>query len=512
MTLPRHAAAMQPLPDHLFETIADYTYDWESWMSPEGRPLWINPAVERITGATVEQCFAMADYPLPLIDTPDQVAMAVELATAAAGGSANDIEFRIRRTDGVLRWGAMSWQPLYDEAGRALGFRTSVRDITRRKEAEAAQAAARLAAEQASRAKSTFLAAASHDLRQPIQAAALFVAALARRGGDVESRALVEQIRLCLDSTQELLDALLDISRLDAQVLKVERRSLALGDLFERLETEFASKAAEKGLALRCVGTSHFVDSDPLLLYRILQNFTANAIRYTPSGRVLIGARRHGDQVRIEVHDKGIGIAAEQIPLIFQEFTQIGNPERDRGKGLGLGLAIVERLSRLLGTAVGVRSTPGRGSSFWVSVPLAGAGEPEVAPAEALPSLEGRCIALLDDEPVVLAALGAYLTGEGVRVLAAESPEALLAAIAASSRPLDLLVVDYRLRGGVTGAEAVRRVEAAVGRAVPALLLTGDTEPGRLAEAQASGIGLLHKPVEPAALLRAIGKALEAGR
>src|SRR5690606_3491097 len=122
----------------------------------------------------------------------------------------------------------------------------------------------------------------------------------------------------------------------------------------------------------RCVGSSHFIDSDPVLLYRILQNFTANAVRYTARGRVLIGARRQGAQVRIEVADSGIGIAAEQIPLIFQEFTQLGNPERDRGKGLGLGLAIVERLARLLDAAVGVRSQPGRGSIFWVTVPLSG--------------------------------------------------------------------------------------------------------------------------------------------
>ena len=507
MSHSRDAADMLTIPEHLFQTVANYTYDWESWMSSEGRPLWINPAVERITGASVADCMAMPDYPLPLIDEADRGAMALELATAAAGGSANDIEFRIRRLDGGRRWGAMSWQPLYDEAGRSLGFRTSVRDITRRKEAEAAQEAARQAAEQANRAKSKFLAAASHDLRQPIQAAALFVAALARRDGDAESRALVDQIGLCLAATQELLDSLLDISRLDAQVLTVERRALALGDLFERLETEFASAAAEKGIGLRCVATSHFVESDPLLLFRILQNLTANAVRYTPRGRVLIGARRRGGTVRIEVHDSGIGIAPEQIPLIFQEFTQIGNAERDRSKGLGLGLAIVERLSRLLGVEVGLRSIPGRGSAFWVEVPQAGGILPAPV-AEAPPRLAGRCVALLDDEPMVLGSLSAFLEGEGLQVLAAETEAALLAQLRAAPRRPDLLVVDYRLRDGGNGAEAARRLQAALGGTLPALLLTGDTEPSRLAEAQASGFGLLHKPVQPSQLLRAIARAL----
>ncbi len=501
---------MTKTPDQLFETVANYTYDWESWMSPEGRALWINPAVERITGVGVAECLAMPGYPLPLIAAEDRAAMAAQFATAAAGGSANDIEFRILRRDGLPCWGAISWQPLYDEAGRPLGFRTSVRDITRRKEAEEAQEAARLAAEQASLAKSKFLAAASHDLRQPIQAAGLFVAALRRRAPDGEVRNLVEQIGLCLASTQELLDALLDISRLDAQVLKVEPGALALGDLFERLDAEFTSRAAEKGLELRCVGSSHFVASDPVLLYRILQNFTANAVRYTPSGRVLIGARRRGQLVRIEVADSGIGIAPDQVPLIFQEFTQLGNPERDRSKGLGLGLAIVDRLSRLLGVTVGVRSQPGQGATFWVEVPLAEALPPPKPeqPREG-PRLAGRRIALLDDEAVVLAALKAFLEGEGATVLAAETPEALLVALAGAAPPPEVLVVDYRLRGGVTGAVAAGQIQAALGRRLPALLLTGDTEPRRLVEAQASGFGLLHKPVDPAALLRALAAVLE---
>ncbi len=499
---------MPRTPDRLFETVANYTYDWESWMSPDGRPLWINPAVERITGVGVNECLVMPGYPLPLIAPEDRAAMAAQLATAAAGGSANDVEFRIQRRDGAPCWGAMSWQPLYDAEGRPLGFRTSVRDITRRKEAEEAQEAARRAAEQANLAKSKFLAAASHDLRQPIQAAGLFVAALRRRATEAGTQELVEQIGLCLASTQELLDALLDISRLDAQVLKVERGSVALGDLFERLDAEFGRRAAEKGLELRLVGTSLFVASDPVLLYRILQNFTANAVRYTPSGRVLIGARRRGDIVRIEVADSGIGIAPEQVPLIFQEFTQLGNPERDRSKGLGLGLAIVDRLARLLGVAVGVRSQPGQGATFWVEVPLAEGAPLPVAAVEAPgPRLAGRRIALLDDEGVVLAALRAFLVGEGAAVVAAETPEGLLAALAEEPPP-EVLVVDYRLRGGVTGAAAVRRLQAALGRPVPALLLTGDTEPRRLAEAQASGLGLLHKPVDPRALLKALADVL----
>jgi len=500
------------IPARLYETIANYTYDWESWLSPEGRPLWINPAVERMTGYGVAECLAMADYPMPLALPEDRAKLAGHLATAGAGQSGNDVEFRILRRDGGIVWAAMSWQSLYDQAGAWLGFRTSVRDISRRKEAERQREALRRAAEEANLAKSQFLAAASHDLRQPIQAAALFVAALKNETGEGPAAALVEQLRLCLASSQELLDALLDISRLDAQVMKAEPRELALSDLFERVEAEFAEPAAEKGLNLRCIASSHFVLSDPVLLYRIVQNLVANAVRYTRSGGVVVGARRRGNRVAVQVSDSGIGIAADDIPTIFREFHQLANSERDRAKGLGLGLAIVDRLAKLLGAEVIVRSTPGRGSSFSILLPLAAQATAAPPPAEPQPKqrLSGRTIAVLDDNHLVLTALCRFVEMEGAATIGAGSVDQLERRLRQSETQPDLLLVDYRLRDGHDGAAAIGRLRRLLGRRVPAVLLTGDTLPERLQEAEATGLELLHKPIRPQHLVGTIARMLTA--
>lgn len=505
------------MPPGLFETVANYTYDWESWLDPEGRPRWINPAVVRMTGYSVADCFAMTDYPLPLVHPDDRPAMRRTLAAAAAGGSGNDVAFRICHRDGRVLWGAMSWQSLYDEAGRRLGTRTSVRDTTARKETEAEQARARAAAEEANRAKSRFLAAASHDLRQPIQAAALFLAALRQRVEGAELLTLVSQLGQCLGQTQALLDQLLDMSRLDAQLLRVEPREVALGDLLERLELEFAGPAAERGLGLRIAATSLFVTADPLLLFRILQNLVANGLRYTERGKVLVGVRRRGLRARISVYDSGIGIPADKQEVIFEEFQQLANPARDRTRGLGLGLAIVKRLAGLMGLPLGLESAPGRGSHFWIEAPLAeelpaeavppgAAVEPEAASGR--PRLRGRHVALLEDEPGLLAALQTFLAGEGARVTGAPALEELLALLPAD-RPPEALVVDYRL-GQRTGVEDAAALAAALGRPLPTVILTGDTEAQRLLEAEASGHRLLHKPVEPERLAAVLSEMLAA--
>ena len=498
---------MASIPDHLFQVIANYTYDWESWISPEGRPLWINPAVERMTGHAVADCLTMADYPLPLVHPEDRAALAAHLANAQQGASANDVAFRILHRDGQLRWGAMSWQTLYDHAGKALGVRTSVRDITRRKEAEAEQQRARAAAERANLAKSKFLAAASHDLRQPLQAAGLFLGALKRRDAAGASDELLVSLEQCLASMQELLDSLLDISRLDAQVIAVKKEDVAVSDLFDRLRREFAGAAAEKGLQLTFIESSLFLHSDPLLLHRVLQNFLANALRYTLRGRVVVGARRRGDLVRLEVWDSGIGIPATQHQLIFQEFVQLANQERDRSKGLGLGLAIVERIAQLLGCPIALRSWPGKGSVFSIAVPLALEAATSAAPP--LPrqeaALTGLHIAVLDDVYDLARALQLFLEGEGARVTVAGDLSDLQVALHSAGRP-DVVIADYRLRDSMDGAEAILRLRQTWRAPLPGLLLTGDTEPSRLALAQASGLTLLHKPVAPRLLIAALAR------
>lgn len=499
--------------DRLFEAIANYTYDWESWLGPDGQPLWINPAVERMTGYRVAECLAMADYPLPLVHEEDRGLIAQVIDRGERGQSGNDVAFRIRRKDGKVLWAAVSWQTLFDRAGRSLGFRTSVRDITERKLSEDALRDAHAEAERANRAKSRFLAAASHDLRQPLQAAHLFAAALRmglRERSDLE---LLGSIEDALKSANELLDALLDVSRLDAGVLAPQLRKFAVVDLLDQIETEFSETAREKQLTLRVLPSSATIHTDPMLLGRILRNLVSNALRYTDQGRVLVGCRRAGNRLAIDVLDTGIGIAGDKIGRIFEEFYQIGNPERDRTRGLGLGLAIVAGVAKLLDHPIEVRSEPGRGSVFRVLVPLA---EPQAETVIA-PSLSpvaparrptGALLLAIDDDPEQLEAMSALFGRWGYQVLVAESASAALAKLAQHGRTPSAIIADYRLRDDYTGADAIGYVRKRLGRKVPGLILTGDTEPARLAEASASGFELLHKPIEAHRLQDAIERLL----
>ncbi|MDH3473615.1 MAG: ATP-binding protein [Rhodospirillales bacterium] len=496
--------------DLLFAAIANFTYDWESWIGLDGKPRWVNPAVERITGYTPEQCLAMPDYPLSLVREEDRRRIARHLRQAATGASGNDVEFAILRKDGGLRWGAVSWQTIVDDAGNSLGYRTSVRDITERKQAESELRKAHEHAERANLAKSKFLAAASHDLRQPLQAVSMFVAALASSCREGEDAQILESIQDCLKATHELLDALLDVSRLDAGVLEPELSEFAICDLFETLELEFVGQATAKGLALRAVPSTVVVRTDAVLLQRILGNLLSNAVRYTQSGSILLGARRKGRVLRIEVWDSGPGIAADQQKHIFEEFYQLGNPERDRARGLGLGLAIVERLSRLLETPFFLRSEPGKGSVFSIEVPVAEcqrlAPRAEPAPREA--GLSGLKVLAIDDDPVQLASLQVLLSRWGCDVTLAASEEEALAALAEGAAAPDVVLADYRLRDGRTGTAAIRAVARRLNRSVAGIVLTGDTEPARLAEASASGFALVHKPARPDVLWRALAQQL----
>jgi signal transduction histidine kinase/CheY-like chemotaxis protein len=366
----------------------------------------------------------------------------------------------------------------------------------------------------ADQAKSRFLAAASHDLRQPIHALGLFVGALAalaergpvdaRQAGDIAAR-----LRAMLGNLGDLLNGLLDISRLDAGVVPVEREPISLDKLFADLRAEFAGTAAERCLDWRVHGGPLWVDSDPLLLRRILDNLLTNAFRYTHAGGVLLGYRRHGNELEIQVCDTGTGIDPGLQDVIFEEFVQLHNAERDRKQGLGLGLAIVRHAARLLGHHLLVKSHPGRGSTFSLRVPLADAPlRATVLPERTRHDGPGLGIMVVDDEPDVLHALSNLLEVWGHQVYAGTS--ALLAcqrhieASHAGHAPVDLILTDYRLGQGQTGADAVRRIRSYLSRRVPALIITGDTSSERLREATASGSRLLHKPLDTEQLLAAI--------
>lgn len=512
----------QAASSRVFRAIADFTYDWESWIGMDGRPRWVNPAVTRMTGYSVADCLAMADYPLPLVHPEDRGMIADHLRDARSGVSGNDVAFRILRKDGTVGWGAVSWQPITDRRGRSLGYRTSVRDITLRKQAEEELARAHAAAQSANRAKSAFLAAASHDLRQPLQAITTFLAVLKITAREKESQRVIASMDECLAAASDLLNALLDVSRLDSGVLKPEPRAVAVNDLLEQIEIEYSGRAREKGLELRVVPSSAVIHADPTLTSMIVRNFLSNAIRYTDRGGVLVGCRRRGPNLRVEVWDTGVGIAPDKTEAIFEPFYQVGNPERDRTRGLGLGLAIVERVARLLNAPVAVRSELGKGSVFSVEAPLVEGPpseepfglslfEPTAAPGRVREHqpMEGLFVVAIDDEPLQLAAFETLFSHWGCKVVAAPSAESALAKLAQAGGTPDVILADYRLRDGLTGAQAIQRISATLGHKLPGILLTGDTEPSRIAEAEASGFRLLHKPLDPQEL-RAVITALRA--
>ncbi len=359
-------------------------------------------------------------------------------------------------------------------------------------------------AERANAAKTRFLAAASHDLRQPLHALTLFVSALEDKLTEHPARPLVERVAGSVEALDDLFNALLDISKLDAGIVRPDVRAFALQPVFDRLIGEFAGTAEAARLRLGVVPTRLVVVSDATLLERILRNLLSNALRYTRRGGVVLGCRRRGATVRIEVHDTGRGIPADRLREVFQEFVQLENPERDRAKGLGLGLAIVDRLAGLLGHEIDVASVPGRGSSFAVALPRADepdASEPDAAPVEASGEvLEGAVIVVVDDERSVLDAVGEVLRGWGCRVLLAASAEEAVRLVAQAGVVPSVVLADYRLRDEQTGVGAIERIQAACGAPVPGVLITGDTAPDRLREAESSGYHLLHKPVRPARL------------
>jgi signal transduction histidine kinase/ActR/RegA family two-component response regulator len=364
----------------------------------------------------------------------------------------------------------------------------------------------------ANEAKSRFLAAASHDLRQPLHALGMFVAQLRGRVTEPESAALTGKVEAAVTALQQLLDAILDISRLDAGVVSPTPVDFPLAPLLARLAESFAPRAERKGLRLRVAPTGLAVHSDPVLLERVLLNLLANAVRYTERGGIVIGCRRRG--VRVEVWDSGVGIAPEHREAVFQEFFQVGNPERDRRKGLGLGLAIAARVARLLGSRIDMRSQVGRGSLFAIELPRGTAGAvhlPEAAVLYQAESLRGALILVVDDDTLVREAMETLFKQWGCEVASAANGEQAIAQAAHLTRTPDAIVCDYRLPEGETGIEVIRRLHARFGAAVPAALVTGDTAPERLREAQAGGYTLLHKPLQPAKL-RALLEHLVAAR
>jgi signal transduction histidine kinase/ActR/RegA family two-component response regulator len=388
--------------------------------------------------------------------------------------------------------------------------------VTLRDETELARDAkalvrAKAEAERANLAKSKFLASASHDLRQPVQSLTLLMAVLKRQVGDrPKASAVVQMAETSIKSLSEMLTGFLDISRLDAGVVQPVMASVDLGEIVTRLASEYQPRAAAEGLSLRCRPRDVHARTDATLLERILRNLIENALRYTNKGGVLIGMRQRGDRVRLDVIDTGIGIPDDKQVEIFEEFHQLENPARDASKGLGLGLAIVSRLASLLGVEVQVRSRLGRGARFSLLLP-----RERTAPIAALSKPEvdnpGGRILVIEDVATLRRAYEMMLQFSGYEVLGAENGEEALALAARESWRFDAIIADHRLGAGLTGTETAKEIRRRAGRAIPTLIVTGDTGRERLAEVSASGFVMLHKPVDGDELCAKLASLLSGG-
>jgi signal transduction histidine kinase/CheY-like chemotaxis protein len=354
-------------------------------------------------------------------------------------------------------------------------------------------------AERANKAKSKFLAAASHDLRQPLHALMLFTSVLDESIKYPKVRRVVDQIKSSVNTLQSLFNALLDISQLDAGATKVEMTDFYLSSLFKKLANDFDLLAREKGLSISWPICSYVVRSDPNLFETIMRNYISNAIRYTDTGEIRITCATKDQSVCIRVSDTGVGIAEAEQQAIFAEFYQLSNPERDRGKGLGLGLAIVQRTAALLGHVIEVESTPGQGSTFSIrleQVIIAEQSEATESPTESNIVLVSRVlIIVVDDEASVREGTQNLLELWDCDVITAADQNEAMDKLRQQNRVPDGIIADYRLRENRTGIDAIHAIYAEYNINIPALIVTGDIAVDRLREVSSSGFQVLYKPV-----------------
>ncbi|CAA7616001.1 PAS domain S-box protein [Magnetospirillum sp. UT-4] len=497
----------------LFRRVMDASHEGVVILSPSGHILYANSAFARLFAVTqdgVAGTHYRGYFPRSSEALLDRALTPALLRGESWEGVIEAVDasgriFPVWQRAGVLR----------DDSGKVRFFFAFMHDHSAQQTFEDELFDAKEAAEEANVAKTRFLAAASHDLRQPMQALAMFVEVLSGSDLDPARATLVGRVQDSVTALEGLLNGLLDVSKLEAGLVVPQADDFAIGPMMRRLAREFESLCVAEGIRLSAVPTGLAVHTDAALVERILRNLLNNAVRYTPAGgRVLFGCRRRGDVLRLEVWDSGIGIPQAELRNIFREFHQVGNSGRDRRQGLGLGLAIVERLARLLGHRIDVRSVEGRGSVFAVEVPVC---HRRIAPGVRQLPLDlmrrGVSILVIEDEPDVRDGLEALLASWGHVVLAAGGADEAIRRLPGFGRLPDLIIADYRLQNGETGGQAIARIAIhlrAEGK-VPAIIVTGDTAPERLQQAQALGHRLLHKPVRPDALRAAIEAALSGG-
>lgn len=499
-----------------------------------GRYVKVNPHFRKLLGRPASDILGKTDHDLFPSATADLIVERDRaVLTSGQAGSAEDV-FPARDR---LRTFLTHRIPVAGASGRPAYVCALQTDVSKFKQREEDLVRAKEEAERAKRAESRFLAAASHDLRQPIQAASLYLKLLQDRIADPDCQALLGMLKTSIDGLHGMLGALLDLSRLEAGVIEPVITDVPLADILAHMVNEYQPQAEAAGLAFRAVGCSERVCTDPTLLMLVLRNLLSNAIKHTTSGEVLFGCRRRRDAIEIQIWDTGPGIPEASLLEIFEEFRQLDTGTEGRGRGFGLGLAIVARTANLLGCSVRVRSTVGLGSMFSIRVPravsqaelflseedcnrgpaLEGATDPRATgktegDSEAGEPYAGEWAVIVEDDPHILSGLTLLLESWGLRVVQARTAEDLPEALSALDRSPILVIADYRLPGGRTARDVVALVESHYATPLPSIVLTGDTALKLGAGDVPSHYRLLHKPIDPARLHGTLREVLKAHR
>ncbi len=487
-----------------FRTLAENVPDSIGRFDVDGRFRYINPMLERILGCPADRLLGRLLHEA----FPDGCFATLERAIhhVAVTGAKVEVEQVIESEDRTPRFHLIQIVAEHTGQGGVASVLIIGHDITYRKRAEDELKAAKAEAERANNAKSRFLAAASHDLRQPLAALSLYVDALEHQSSLIEIPVMAEKMKASVVGLSEMLTKLLDLSKLEAGVVTPKVRDFALASIIGNVINSYLPEAEAKALVLRGRHTDLIGNTDPVLFLRIIGNLCSNAIRYTDHGGVLIGCRRRHGKWWVEVWDTGIGIPADKTAEIFEEFRQLGNDERDQTKGTGLGLAIVAKTAALLGLQVRVQSRPGKGSVFAVELPLGKAVGTAVPRRYAHRPLR---IALVEDNAEVAAALAYALSNIGHKVVVASSGDDLLSRL--DDVPPDVVISDYRLAGAEDGLDVIDALRMSYNSKLPAILVTGDTNPAIIRRMAEKGITVHHKPVDLDALRSTIADITQPG-